>query len=349
MVRREDLLAKEVEDVEVRGDMTVRELVTAMASAGGFMASHLARASEILVEMLSDPECTVMMAFTANIVATGLRGVIADFVRRGLVDLLVTTGGTVDHDVARALGGKYYHGSFSYDDVMLRELEIHRLGNVLVPVESYGPKVEDFTLRALSEAVKVKESWAVHELLYFVGRLLRDERSILRQAHLSAVPVFSPGVVDSAFGTALMLFRESQRAGGRANFVLDVISDLKAISDVVFSSERLGALIVGGGISKHHVIWWSQFKGGLDYAVYITTAVEWDGSLSGAQPREAISWGKIKPKARSVVVYGDATVILPVILAYAYGELEARGVRRARSPALADLADRLRRLVGCGP
>ncbi|RLJ07622.1 MAG: deoxyhypusine synthase, partial [Candidatus Aenigmatarchaeota archaeon] len=79
--------------------------------------------------------------------------------------------------------------------------------------------------------------------------------------------------------------------------------------------EKKGALILGGGISKHHVIWWSQFSGGLDAAVYITTAVEWDGSLSGARTREAVSWGKISPKARHLTVEGDATVLLPILLA----------------------------------
>ena len=73
-------------------------------------------------------------------------------------------------------------------------------------------------------------------------------------------------------------------------------------------------LIVGGGISKHHTIWWNQFKDGLDYTVYITTAVEWDGSLSGARPREAVSWGKIKEKSKYVTIEGDASVILPIML-----------------------------------
>ena len=95
---------------------------------------------------------------------------------------------------------------------------------------------------------------------------------------------------------------------------VDLISDEKRIMDMVFGSEKLGALIIGGGISKHHTIWWAQFKDGLDYAVYITTAVEYDGSLSGAQPREAISWNKIKTSGKQVVVYGDATVLLPLIV-----------------------------------
>ena len=83
---------------------------------------------------------------------------------------------------------------------------------------------------------------------------------------------------------------------------------------IVFNAKKSGAIIIGGGISKHHVIWWNQFKEGLDYAVYLTTAVEYDGSLSGAQTREAISWGKIKEMADHVAVEGDATVTLPIII-----------------------------------
>jgi len=83
---------------------------------------------------------------------------------------------------------------------------------------------------------------------------------------------------------------------------------------MVFESKVSAALIIGGGISKHHTIWWNQFKDGLDYAIYVTTAQEYDGSLSGAQPREAISWNKVKPSSKHVTVYGDATVIIPIIV-----------------------------------
>ena len=79
-------------------------------------------------------------------------------------------------------------------------------------------------------------------------------------------------------------------------------------------SKKLGALMIGGGISKHHTMWWAQFRGGLDYAVYITSAPEWDGSLSGAKLKEAVSWGKVKENATFVTIPGDATVILPLII-----------------------------------
>lgn len=71
--------------------------------------------------------------------------------------------------------------------------------------------------------------------------------------------------------------------------------------------------MIGGGISKHHTIWWNQFREGLDFAVYVTTAQEFDGSLSGAKLEEAISWRKVREDAKFVNVYGDATLILPMI------------------------------------
>ncbi|MEM4810369.1 MAG: deoxyhypusine synthase family protein, partial [Thermofilum sp.] len=96
--------------------------------------------------------------------------------------------------------------------------------------------------------------------------------------------------------------------------VLDTVADMAKIAEIVYEADCLAGLMLGGGISKHHVIWWAQFRGGLDYAVAVTSAPEWDGSLSGARTREAISWGKIKPSAKHVTVPGDATLLLPIIL-----------------------------------
>ncbi len=130
--------------------------------------------------------------------------------------------------------------------------------------------------------------------------------------------------MDGAFGTALLTLNDMRRArGGKSGGVLvDVIKDEREIMDIVYSSKKLGAIIVGGGISKHHVIWWSQFKDGLDYVVYVTTATEWDGSLSGARPKEAISWGgKVKPTAASSFVFSDATVALPIMFSYVANKL----------------------------
>ncbi|MBI4018361.1 MAG: deoxyhypusine synthase family protein, partial [Candidatus Aenigmarchaeota archaeon] len=98
-------------------------------------------------------------------------------------------------------------------------------------------------------------------------------------------------------------------------FAINLLKDEQLLSDLVWSAKKSGTLSIGGGISKHHVIWWNQFRDGLDYAVFVTTATEYDGSLSGAKTREAVSWGKIKPQAKSIDIFSDATIALPLMFA----------------------------------
>jgi deoxyhypusine synthase len=122
----------------------------------------------------------------------------------------------------------------------------------------------------------------------------------------------------------MLTLNDMRRARNRPGILVDVIKDERELMDIVYSSKKLGAIIIGGGISKHHVIWWSQFKEGLDYVVYVTTATEWDGSLSGARPKEAISWGKVKPSAKSTFIFSDATIALPIMMSYAVNKLGYR-------------------------
>jgi deoxyhypusine synthase len=304
---RDALFSQKVEDLAVSRDMSLGELVDRFGKMGGFMAPHLAKASEILKEM-TGAGATTFLSFTGNLVSTGLRGVIAQAVKKGLVSAIVTTCGALDHDLARAYGARYSSGEFEYDDVMLNKLEVHRLGNVLIPLEDYGPLVERVMRAALPEIMDGKESIAPSELAKEFGKRIDDPNSILKAAYDRGVPVYVPGIVDGAFGTNLFFYAQTQKLR------LDLFKDMGSILNLVLDSKKTGAIIIGGGISKHHVIWWNQFKEGLDYCIYLTTAQEYDGSLSGALPREAISWGKLKPAAKQVAVFGDVTITLPLLL-----------------------------------
>jgi deoxyhypusine synthase len=300
---------EEVVDVEVSPELSVKELIEIYGRVHGFVAGHLYEAIKILDEMLYNTDLR-FLSFTGNLVSTGLRGLIAQLISEEVFNVVITTCGTVDHDIAKSLGGKYLKSSFDVDDSKLRELGYHRIGNIIVHQNHYGKLIEDFVKGLISDLVRMKNVWGVRELLREVGLRLNDKKSILYNASRHDVPVYVPGIVDGAFGTAL--FIQSQFY----DFRLDLFKDMKELSDLVFSSKKSGALIIGGGISKHHTLWWNQFKDGLDYAVYITTANEWDGSLSGARTKEAISWGKISTSGKHVVVYSDATVVLPIIAVY---------------------------------
>ncbi|PSN91342.1 deoxyhypusine synthase [Candidatus Marsarchaeota G2 archaeon OSP_D] len=305
------LLGELVQDAHITPNMSVAGLLEEYSKMGGFMARHLSDSFKVLCEMLSDSESTNFLSFTADLVSTGLRGVLAQLVGSGLFKVVITTCGTLDHDIARSLGARYSFGSFDSDDVELRGLGISRLGNIFIPVEDYGALTEKFVHSTLAEAgAAAKREWGVRELIdLFASKLPIDENSILRAAHTAGVKVYVPGFVDGAVGTHVFTFSQTH------SFTLNILRDMSELSDIVFDSKRTGALIIGGGISKHHTIWWNQFKDGLDYAVYLTTASEYDGSLSGARPKEAISWNKIKPTSKHAVVIGDATITLPLLVA----------------------------------
>jgi len=306
-MRREDLLVEAIEDITLEELSQVRNYINVLSKVYGFTAESVVRAADVLKRAVKEADLR-FLSFTANLVSTGLRGLFADLIRKRYFNVVVTTGGTVDHDIARAFGGKYYKGTFAIDDAMLRELGIHRLGNVLIPFENYGIKVEEAVRKVIPDLLKEKKEWAGYEILWEFGKRIDDKNSILRAAYEAKVPIIVPGILDGSFGTNL--FIQYQLNGLKLN----LFEDERLIKDMVFESKASAALIIGGGISKHHTIWWNQFKDGLDYAIYVTTAQEYDGSLSGAQPREAISWNKVKPSSKHVTVYGDATVVIPIIV-----------------------------------
>ncbi len=305
------MLEKIVEDMDLK-NVSVAQLVEQMEKSGGFSAKNLAIAVDILKKMQADKSCFKFLSFPAAIVATGLRGAIAQAIESKMFDAIITTCGTLDHDLARAWGGKYYHGAFELDDAELHNKKINRLGNILIPYDDYGKTIEDGMQSVLKELAKQKEEWSGSDLIREFGLRLKDRNSILYQAAKNNIPVFVPGITDGAFGTNLLWFSQENK------FRLNLLDDEKALANVAFDNKVTGALMIGGGISKHHTIWWSQFKGGLDYAVYITTASQYDGSLSGARLTEAVSWGKVKEGAKYVTVDGDATIILPIMLAALY-------------------------------
>ena len=297
-----------VKDYDFTENLSVDELVLQMDAAWGFTAGKLATGVSIMESMINKKDCIKFLAFPADIVATGTRGAIRELVKRKLVDVIITTCGTLDHDVARCWR-KYYKGSFMMNDSKLHKDGLNRLGNVLVPNDSYGTIIEQKIQALLDDLYKEgKRELSTSELSREIGLHCCDETSILFWAAQNNIPVFIPGVTDGAVGYQLWFFSQDHR-----DFRINLLKDEGEINNIIFDAKKSGALIVGGGISKHHTIWWNQFKNGLDYVVYISTADEWDGSLSGARPREAISWGKISEKAKHIMIEGDATVIMPII------------------------------------
>ena len=194
------------------------------------------------------------------------------------------------------------------DDKELAEQKIHRLGNILVPMDSYGPVIEEKIQSFLEEEYQsgIREMSTV-DICKMIGKHL-GENSFLYWAYKNNISVIVPGIMDGAVGSQIWLFSQKH-----SDFKLNIVSDSVLLSSLIFKAEKSGAFMIGGGISKHHTLWWNQYRDGLDYAIYITTAQEFDGSLSGALIREAISWGKVTAKAKQVTIHAEATTIIPFL------------------------------------
>ena len=298
-----------VKDYNITND-NINDIIHSMDLSGGFESRNLSNGINIINKMKNDKDSTNFISFVGALVSTGCRGIIKDMIKKRYFDCIITTCGAVDHDIAKAFDN-YYAGEFNMDDYVLQKKNIHRLGNILIPMKNYGPLIEEKVQNFLSEFYKLnkRKEFAVYEFLDFVGSKL-NETSILYWAHKNKIPVIVPGIVDGAVGNQIWLFSQQHQ-----DTRIDILKDQTKISDIIFESKKTGALMLGGGISKHHTMWWNQFRGGLDYAVYFTTASEWDGSLSGALVREAVSWNKINKNASQVTIHGEITSLLPFVYA----------------------------------
>ena len=316
-----------VQDYSFDSVGSVDDLFMQMKNAGGFTATKLVEAKEIIERMIEDlmrnkydaAKVTNWLSFPACLCATGTRAFFVEAIKRRAFNVISTTCGTLDHDIARAYRN-YFHGSFEMDDRVLGEHELMRLGNVIVPNASYGEILESVLQPVLEEIYEERQAktgltgadaWvgfgSIH-LVWELGKKIGTKDSIIYWAAQHKIPVCIPGITDGSIGAQLFMFRQKHR-----DFHIDTLADEQVMSDLTWDVETSHALMIGGGISKHHVIWWNQYRGGLDSAVYITTAPEHDGSLSGARLREAISWGKMRPEAPHVCVEGDASLLLPLI------------------------------------
>lgn len=299
-----------VKDIDIESISHFSDLLNNYEKIGGFMARNLGIAFGILKKMYEERDSvTIFLSFPADIIATGLRGVIRTLVKKRLVDVIITTCGTLDHDLARSFKD-YYLGEFYMDDKKLRDENIHRLGNVLVPMESYGmiieEKMTEFLKRLYESGIR---KISTHKLIEKLGEYIGKEDSILYWAYKNSIPVVVPGPYDGAVGYQIWQFQQFKK-----DFIIDLYGDEYLLSEKVFEAKKTGAIIIGGGISKHHLLWWNQFRGGLDFAIQITTGIELDGSLTGARLSEAVTWGKIRKEGLETTVWGDATIIFPMLV-----------------------------------
>jgi deoxyhypusine synthase len=296
-------IMKPVEHIKIKKDMKVSELVREMKKTG-FGAKKIGEASEIMNKMFNDKQCTVFLGLAGAMVPAGMKEIIMDVLDN--VNVFVSTGANLTHDLIEALGENHYQGDDLTDDSTLNKEGIDRIYNVFMKNAVYE-KLEDFFEKNFNQ---LKDCRTIKELLWKIGELAPG-RGILKKCFEKKIPIFCPGIADSGIG--LMMWGRIASNRGKTN--IDVFEDMKEIIDISWTAKKRGVIYLGGGLHKNFIQQSLQFSKGADYGIQITTDRTEPGGSSGAPLREGISWGKMKKNAEFVDVFCDTTIALPLIFA----------------------------------
>ncbi|KAI9730593.1 MAG: Deoxyhypusine synthase [Cirrosporium novae-zelandiae] len=312
-------------------NITAAELVEGMATMG-FQATSVGEAARIINNMRAwrDPETgdktTIFLGYTSNLISSGLRETLRYLVEHKCISAVVTTAGGIEEDLIKCLGNTYL-GKFSTPGASLREKGLNRIGNLVVPNNNYC-SFEDWLIPILDKMLEEQEAtknsenpvhWSPSRVINRLGKEINNESSVCYWAWKNDIPIFCPALTDGSLGD--MLYFHSYKASPLQLYV-DIVQDIKKINDMSVKAKHAGMIILGGGVIKHHIANACLMRNGADHAVYVNTANEFDGSDAGARPDEAVSWGKITIDGESVKVYGEATVIFPMLVAATFAKID---------------------------
>lgn len=303
-----------VTQIDVDKDMSILDLINQFDQSGVLGAGRVARACNILAEMIQDDEMSVFLSLGGPLIPGGMRNIVTKMIKDGHVDLIVASGANITHDLVEAFGGSHYRHE-GRDDEDLNADGIGRIADINVGSDDFTI-FETEIIKIFEKIAQKKKIISIQELLHEVGLLVDDESSFVATAARNDVPIFAPGIIDSMLGLQLWIFTQDH------DFTLSAAGDMPYLSDIVFESEKVGAVLLGGGLTKHYTLASNVIKGGLDAAIQITMDRPEAGSLGGAPLEEAKSWSKARCGSNLASVVGDVTVIFPLIYAAALDKIE---------------------------
>src|SRR5437660_5117521 len=333
----------------VQPNMTVAELIDSQFQA--YNAARLHEAARLYAEEMLAPEkdVTIGLTMAGALTPAGLGGCILTLMEYGFVDFMISPGANLYHDMHYALAMTLHRGDFRLDDTILQEEGVIRIYDIL-----FEDKVLLDTDAFVRECLKSLPNRPIStsELHYHLGIQLlkagiKPEYSVVAQAATWNVPIYTSSPGDSSIGMNV-----ARNALDGSLLTLDPLADVNETTAIVHHATRNGVIILGGGSPKNFYLQtqpqlWEVLgiqKGGHDFFIQITADAPHWGGLSGATPSEAVSWGKIKPNQlnSTVVIYGDSTIVLPLLTAYVVSKAQPR-LRRAlfarREELLKELKD----------
>lgn len=313
----EEVSGKKIEGYDFDKGVNYEDIIKSFSGVG-FQASNLFKAIEITNEMIKKCD-KIFLGYTSNMVSSGNRDILRYLFKHKKIDIAVTTGGGFEEDIIKCMGD-FVLGDFRADGKELRDKAVNRIGNIFVPNSRYL-KFEDFVSKILEEMyLEQKENgkiWTPSEIIWKVGEKIDDERSMYYWAWKNKIKVYCPMILDGSFGDMVYFFKYKK---GREDFIVDIANDTKELNDSTIGLDKSGVLVLGAGSVKHSILNAHLYRNGADYSVFINTSQEYDGSDAGALPEEALSWGKLRKDSKNVKVFGDATILFPILVAESFAK-----------------------------
>lgn len=286
----------------------IPEYLKAMDKVGVLGAGRLGRATEIVNRMFDDKDCFSFLSMSGPMVPGGLRSIVRHLVEKGHIQAIVTSGANIVHDLVEAYGGNHFRVPHSKNDTELREAGMGRIADIFVHEKDFELFEKGIYKFLDSLPVEKLTTLAPSEFLTELGKTIEDNDSIIKQAADHNVPIFSPGLMDSMLGFHLYTYSTTK------NLILDFVKDLRILGNIVTEQKKTGAIMLGGGLTKHFTMGSTILRGGLDLAVQITLDRPEGGSQGGAPLVEGMSWQKVQTGANFETVIGDATILFPLIV-----------------------------------
>jgi len=310
---------EKIEGYDFRGEFDFQKMMESYSDVG-FQASHLSEAVEI-VEKMREEDAKIFLTFTSNIISSGLRETVAYLAREDLVDVIITSSGSHTEDVIKT-AKDFKKGSWNADEAELREKGINRLGNIYVESDNYVWLEQWLKNEFFPDFFDQKKLRTPSEVAEELGKAvgedeeLDEKNSFIYHSYANNIPIYCPALIDAEIGDYMFYYRQEQDE----EVGIEILDDWDSLIHEAVEAEKTGIIAVGDGVPKHQAIMSNLFKGGAEYAVYISTGMEGDGSLSGAPPREAVSWGKIVEDSERnyTQVEAEATLVFPLLVAQAF-------------------------------
>ena len=315
--QQDPFLIKKIIPFDLYKIKTTEDLLNSLKNCG-FQGRNLGKALEVLYTMVSSDKILTVLTLSGAMVPAGMGDIICALIEHKLIDVIVSTGANIIHDIVDAFSNiGHYIGNANVDDNELFHHRINRIYDVFLPEDNYK-KAENEILKIIKKSFKEKLiEITPSEFLRIIGENIQT-RSIISIAAKNKIPIFIPAFSDSEL--ALDLIKYSLREG--YSFKFDIIRDVLNFAEIIKKFQEYGTLIIGGGVPRN---WAQQIFPLLDqienmetigynYSVRIHTATEYDGGLSGCTISESKSWGKYSLESKYVSVWCDATIALPILI-----------------------------------